>query len=308
MRRLLVFLCAIAGWLALLGSVSLAWAQSAVTVHYINVPDGAFPAHDPLSPLWLRAPVTRVAQLPQNVTTPHLEVPSVAWIDVRALHNGAQVAFLLRWPDTTRNASIDVDRFSDAVAIELPLNAAALPSFMMGHTGGRVHIIHWKAIWQEDLDRGYQDVKSLHPNFWVDLYFFAEAGLTLFAEGELPRFPAAQSFKSPEALAQMSGAYVRNPVSILDRRVPVEEAMAEGFGTFTSQPRQDADGRGVWAADQWHVVISRPMVTEDSLDAQFSAGQESFIALAVWDGGQHNVGARKHYAPWVKLVFEEPRS
>jgi hypothetical protein len=276
-------------------------------VQYVNVPDNAFPIQDPLAKLWEQAPATKVTLLPQNVTTPNLEAPVVPWLEAKAVHNGSQVAFLLQWPDTTRNANVDVDRFTDAVAIELPLNVEAPPSFMLGHPGGRVQIIHWKAIWQEDVDKGFQDVRSLHPNFWVDLYFFAEASVPLFAEGEFPRHPAAQSFKTPEALAQLSGAYVRNPVSILDRTVPVEEAMAEGFGTLTSQPKQDVTGRGVWKDGQWHVVMSRPMVTGDTEDAQFSAGQESLIAFAVWDGGQNNVGARKQYAPWIQLVFEETK-
>ncbi len=285
----------------------LALAQSNVQVRFVNVPDAAFPAQEPLSALWQQVPTTRIPLLPQVVTTPHLETPSVPWVEVQALHNGSQVAFLLRWPDSTRNANVDVDRFTDAVAIELPLDHRAPPSFMMGHPGGRVHIIHWKALWQADLDEGFQDVASLHPNYWVDLYFFTDASLPLFAEGEFPHHPAARSFKTPEALAQLSGAYVRNPVSILDRRVPVEEAMAEGFGTLTSQPKQNATGRGVWAGNQWHVVISRPMVTDDALDAQFSAGMTSVIAFAVWDGERHNVGARKHYAPWVTLSFEEAK-
>ncbi|GIX48522.1 MAG: hypothetical protein KatS3mg131_2733 [Candidatus Tectimicrobiota bacterium] len=292
-------------FLSLLSLASLALAQSEVRVRYVNVPADAFPAQDPLAALWQRAPVTRVTLLPQTVTTPSLTAPSVPWLEVQALHNGTQVAFLLRWPDATRNASIDVDRFTDAVAIELPLDHQAPPSFMMGHPGGRVHIIHWKAIWQEDLDQGFQDVASLHPNYWVDLYFFADTPVPLYAEGEFPHHPAARSFKTPEALAQLSGAYVRNPVSILDRRVPVEEAMAEGFGTLTSQPKQNATGRGVWAGGQWQVVISRPLVTDDALDAQLGPGLRSVIAFAVWDGGQQNVGARKHYAPWVPLVFEE---
>lgn len=306
MRRYrLLLIIGIWGIYWLTGSLSIVSGQTALTVHYVDLSNSAFPLQDPFAEIWKQAPVTRVTLLPQNVTTPNLEKLAVEWIDVRAIHNGSQVAFLLQWPDATQDGNIDVDRFTDAVAIELPLDAEIPPSFMMGHPGGRVQIIHWKAIWQKDIDEGFQDVRSLHPNYWVDLYFFAENPVPLFAEGEFPRHPAAQSFKTPEALAQLSGAYVRNPVSVLDRKVPVEEAMAEGFGTLTSQPRQDATGRGVWKEGQWHVVISRPLVTSDTADAQFSAGQQSVIAFAVWDGGQKNVGARKQYAPWIPLSFEE---
>lgn len=303
MRRKMIFCLLISG--ALLLGLSPAGGQEGLTVKYVDVSDEEFPVEDPTSVLWESETPLRVNVLPQMITNPMLMKPTVPWIDVKALHNGSWVAFLLQWPDPTRDANVDVDIFTDAVAIELPMSLENPISFTMGNPGGLVHIIHWKALWQKDIDEGFQDVRKLHPNYWVDLYFFAETPLPIFAEGEFPHSPAARSFKTPEALAQLPGAYVRNPISMLERKVPVEEASAEGFGTMTSQPKQNAKGRGIWTGEGWEVVISRPLVTDDSMDAELSPGNESLIAFAVWNGGDQNVGARKHYTPWVKLEMEE---
>ena len=280
------------------------WAEEALTVRYVDVPDEELPLGDPTSALWAGLPAYKATLLPQNLTYPVLETPSVASVEVKAMHNSFWVAFLLEWPDPTKDANVDVDRFTDAVAIQFPVNPEELPFYTMGNVGARVHIIHWKALWQKDIEEGFQDVQDLHPNYWVDLYFFAEAGLPVFAEGEFPQHPAARSFRSPEALAQLPGAYVQNPMSVLERKVPVEEAMAEGFGTLTSQPKQNAVGRGVWQEGRWRVVIARPMVTDDELDAELSPGLDSLVAFAVWNGSEKNVGARKHYAIWIKLHLE----
>lgn len=284
-----------------------AHGQDLLQVGFVDLSDAEFPAKDPASIVWSRAKSIKIDLLPQQMALPMLDKVAVPWAELQAIHNGSLVAFRLKWPDATRDANVDVNRFTDSAAIMFPLDPSKPASFTMGNPGGKVHIIHWKALWQEDIDKGFQDVKALHPYYWVDLYFFAEEPLPLFAEGEFPQHPAAKSFKTPEALAQLPGAYVRNPVSMLVREVPMEEAMAEGFGTFTSQPRQNATGRGLWHDGQWMAVFARPMVTDDLHDAQFTPGKDSFISIAIWDGAKDNVGARKQYSPWTKIHFEERR-
>lgn len=293
--------------LALSAITTGATGQDLLQASFVDLSDAQFPAKDPTSIIWSRAKSLKINLIPQQMTLPMLDKASVPWAELQAIHNGSLVAFRLKWPDPKRDVNVDVDRFTDSAAIMFPLDPTRPASFTMGNPGGRVHILHWKALWQEDIDKGFQDVKTLHPNYWVDLYFFAEEAIPLFAEGEFPQHPAALSFKTPEALAQLPGAYVRNPVSIFNRETPVEEAMADGFGTFTNQPRQNATGRGIWQDGQWTVVISRPNVTDDPLDAQFSPGKDSFISIAIWDGAHKNVGGRKQYAPWVKIHLEEKK-
>ncbi|MBI4228401.1 MAG: hypothetical protein HY693_01635 [Deltaproteobacteria bacterium] len=261
------------------------------------------PFKDVRSSIWKKAPVSRVNVIPQNITLPFLQTPSIKEISVRSVHNGEWIAFLLEWEDETRDAAVDVDKFTDQVAIQIPLTPKNLPAFMMGNKGGRVHIIHWKAIWQDDIEKGYRDVQVLHPNYWVDLYFFSDKP-PIYAEGEFPLQPTTVDyFITPEALNFIPGAYARNPISMLHRTQPVEEAIAEGFGTFTTQPKQNAIGWGKWGNGLWKVIIARPLITDDPNDASIS--EKTFTAFAVWNGSAKNVGARKHYAPWIGLVVEK---
>ncbi|MCS7184342.1 MAG: ethylbenzene dehydrogenase-related protein [bacterium] len=249
---------------------------------------------NPFNRVWRKAPKTKIELYPQNITQPFLEEKSIEYIEVASINDGDKIAFLIIWSDKTRDAIIDVDKFTDAVAIQLPFDAQNLPAFMMGNKGGRVHIIHWKALWQDDLDKGFRDVHIIHPNYWVDMYFFSDK--PIYAEGE---FPAVSHFKTPEALNYMPGVYSRNPISILERKVPVEEAVAEGFGTLTTQKHQNAEGFGLWKNGKWYVIIARPIVSYDSQDAPIL--DKTFIAFAVWDGSSKNVGARKHYTIWTEL-------
>ncbi len=259
------------------------------------------PFKDVGSSIWKRAPVTRIDVTPQNIIPPVLRTPTIQYINVRSVHNDDWIAFLLEWEDKTREAVVDVDKFTDQVAIQFPLSPKSLPSFMMGHKMGRGHIIHWKAIWQDDIEKGYRDVQTLYPNYWVDLYFFAEK--PIYAEGEFPTEPRVEHFKTPEALNFIPGAYARNPISMFVREQPVEEAMAEGFGTFTTQPKQNARGWGRWEKGVWRVIIARPIVSDDPNDAPIP--EKTYIAFAVWNGSDKNVGARKHYVPWVELAVEK---
>ena len=259
------------------------------------------PFKDLRSSIWKKAPVTRINVIPQNMTLPSLQTPTIQYINVRSLHNDNWIAFLLEWDDKTRDAVVDVNKFTDQVAVQLPLDPKSLPAFMMGNKGGRVHIIHWKAIWQDDIEKGYRDVQTLHPNYWVDLYFFAEK--PIYAEGEFPLQPTTVDyFITPEALNYIPGAYARNPISIFHRTQPVEEAIAEGFGTFTTQPKQNAIGWGRWEKGVWKVIIAKQIVSDDPNDAPVP--EKTYIAFAAWNGSDKNVGARKHYAPWVELVVE----
>ena len=93
-----------------------------------------------------------------------------------------------------------------------------------------------------------------------------------------------------------------NPVSQFERKTPIEELVAEGFGTLTTQAESVTTGRGVHADGAWHVVFTRPLRTADGNDYQF-AGPGAF-ALSVWDGGQGNVGGRKHWSTWSEFEVQ----
>lgn len=273
------------------------WAQN-TSVKAVKVDKAPL---DPSNAIWKKAPPYKVDLMVQNVTTPMLDKLSVSTMTVRSVHDGTTIAFLLEWTDATRDATVDVDKFTDQVAIQLPVDPQNPGGFMMGNKGGKVHIIHWKALWQDDIDKGYRDVGMLHPNYWVDMYMFSEK--TTFAEGEFPSQTTARDFRSHYAKNYMPGVYSNNPMSELRRTTPVEELIAEGFGTATTQTNQNAAGKGVWEKGKWRVVIARPLISEDPDDAALAA--QTMIGFAVWNGSERNIGARKQYAPWVPLVIEK---
>ncbi|MBI2060986.1 MAG: hypothetical protein HYT87_14565 [Nitrospirae bacterium] len=260
------------------------------------VPSG--PADD----AWGSAPETELALLPQNMIAPSLIELTIPSLKVRSLHNETDIAIRLQWPDRTRDSIQDIGRFSDGCAIEFPIGPAD-PSPFMGHASpgpgqpaGRVHIVHWKATWQDDMDLGFQGVAKIYPNGWWDVYPFLNGAYPFLTE---------DSLTGRQTMNYSPGTYVGNPVSLMKRKVPVEELIAEGFGTLTTQPRQDASGRGEWKSGAWTVVLIRPLVSKDAMDSVLPFDGESKIAFALWNGSDEDRGARKHYFPWIPLKIQK---
>lgn len=249
----------------------------AITAPHINVPNIFFERPDPTSPEWEKIDGVTVTLLSQTVTQPSLDAPSIPSVEVKALHNGKWFAVRLAWPDTTQDLRVETGEMSDACAVQLPTGEATQTSPFMGNKGAPVSILHWKGIWQRDIEKGYQDVKDLHPNTWVDTYRF---GIQAATE-------------------------VKNPLADSGRRFPVEELTAEGFGTLTTQTRQSSTGWGIWEKGTWRVVLARPLKSKDTSDPKLSAGKATAVAFALWDGHKKNIGARKNYAPWMALTLEK---
>lgn len=249
---------------------------------------------DPYAVDWWAAPYVEVELNPQQMARPTLAESSVGTLRVQGLTDGTHIAWRVSWSDPSPDGNVDVSRFTDGVAIEFPLDEDALP--MMGDEEASVQILSWKALWQKDIDVGFQDVQDVHPNFWSDLYWFAE--------GEFP-YPVPAAFENPTAMQWFVAHQAGNPMAAFSRRQPVQELVAKGWSTLTIQPYSVATGRGVWVRDSWAVVFRRPMTTDDPLDYQFALGTEGQIAFAVWDGAAGNVGGRKHWSDWVDFRIEE---
>jgi len=218
------------------------------------------------------------------VTVPHKADPAVKELTVRALHNGAWVAFLIEWNDASLSDRIVIDNFGDQVAIQLPVKTEGPPpSPMMGNPGGRVNIMQWRAALQHDIDQGPPTVKGLYPNAWTDFYPDEVLG-------------AADARPYAGALG------LENPVS-RGRATPVLDQMAEGWGSMTVKPDQHALGKGVWKDERWRVVITRPLASDDVNAPRLPPGTRTVIGFAVWEGGNREVGARKAWSSWVPLVI-----
>jgi DMSO reductase family type II enzyme heme b subunit len=245
---------------------------------------GAGPINDPYGKHWAQARPAKVTMLPQTVTLPQKPDPAVKELHVRALHNGAWIAFLIEWQDPTLSDRIVLDNFGDQVAVQLPISReGSPPSPMMGNPGGRVNIMQWRAAFQHDLDHGPPTVKDLYPNAWADVY-------------------PDQMLSATDARPYTGALGVENPIS-RGRASPVLDQMSEGWGSMTVKPDQRALGKGVWKDGVWRVVITRPMVSDDTNAPQLVAGTQTVAAFAVWEGGNREVGARKAWSAWMPVVI-----
>jgi hypothetical protein len=279
-----LFLILLALSLALGPSIADA-QQKSLTVRFVK---DAIPV-DPDWSGWKTAPAVAVTLGPQAIAQPWNLTPSITKVTVKAVHNGSWIAFLLTWKDATKSSVMYTDSFRDAVALMVPVGKSA--AITMGAPKERVLILHWKADWQEDIDKTFQDVAQLYPNAWLDWY--------PFVAGEPPYDITA--WTNPEARRYLTGWVLGNPRSQPDKRTAVEEQIAEGFSTLTTNERQSAVGKGVYANGEWKVVIARPLATGDPNDPGWGPGKSVPVTFAAWDGGKGEIGARKSFSDWITI-------
>lgn len=251
--------------------------------------EGALPVAAPDDPLWQQATAVEVPLSAQMVAKPMWPSPSVKSVTVRALHNGDELALLLEWADDTRNdSSLRLDEFRDSVAVQFPL-VEGQPFFCMGQQGGNVNIWHWKADWQAAL-LARQTLQDAYPNIHVDYYPFAEAGENIYAAAY-----ADTTYLTAEAAG--------NLLALPAHASPVEDLVAGGFGTLTSQPAeaQNVQGYGEWQNGVWQVIFSRSLRAEQPDDAALAADKLHAVAFAAWDGGNGERNGAKSTSQWVSL-------
>jgi DMSO reductase family type II enzyme heme b subunit len=265
---------------AALAALFLATASGANGINAVAV-DQAGPLKDPEAAHWADAPATQVAMYPQVVTRPHHPEISVTELTVRAVHNGRWIGVLIEWQDPNPENILRSDSFGDQVAVQFPVQSPASP--MMGNPGGLVNILQWRAAFQRDLSEGQAGIRDLYPYALVDVYPDEVLNLT-------------------DARAYTGGLGVDNPVS-RPFDSPVLDQVAEGWGTLTVKPVQQADGWGVWKDGTWRVAITRPMTRQNPGDPELKPGTESMAAFAVWNGTRGEVGARKAWSNWVPLTI-----
>jgi hypothetical protein len=243
-------------------------------VKFNNIGDDFFLKPNPDAEIWNRVDNISVDLMPQNITTPSLLKNSISNVKIKAIHNKKYIAFYLEWNDSTKNDVTDVDKASDACAIQFPVKDYNSTSPFMGHDGAPVVIFHWKAIWNRDTEKGYVKVEDIHPNVFTETYMFGK---------EIAK----------EA---------KNPVSKENRISPVEELHAAGFGTSTHSEEADIRAWGIKTQKTWKVVFTYKI--NPNHIPSLKEGSNTAFALAIWDGNNKEVGSRKNYAPWQPIKIE----
>ncbi len=254
--------------------LSLSIAAQEYVVKFNSVDNNFFEKPDPNHSIWNQIESIQFSLLPQNIITPGLKNPTVKNLKFKAFHNSSYIALLLEWNDVTKNDVTDVDKASDACAVQFARKNYLTSSPFMGHQDSPVVIFHWKAIWNRDIEKGYVQLKDIHPNAFTETYMF---GMEIAKE-------------------------VKNPVSNDNRLSPVEELHAKGFGTATSAEDVFVRSWGIKTANGWKVLFTYkfdPQIIEN-LKPKSTTG----IAFAIWEGNQLNVGGRKNYSLWQTIRIE----
>jgi hypothetical protein len=233
-----------------------------IRVHWV---EGNVPV-TPEDPVWQKIPPMTLPLSGQIITRPVWPEPTARALTVRAVHNGADIAFLLEWQDNTRNDRLTPGTFRDGVALGLPLGDA--PAFFcMGQLDHYINIWHWKADWQSDIDR--------------------RASRT----GEKDKSGSSEP---------------RRFEVIPRRASSVEDLIGGGFSTLTTKEKQGrVQGKATWKDGTWHVVMRRPLSSEEQEnEAKLAPGRIQTVSFAVWNGENKERNGQKAIAPWFQLSLD----
>jgi len=245
--------------------------------------------------LWKDTKAETIAMMAQPMTMPRPVKTTTPEINVRAIHNGTLAAFQIRWKDPEPNEGGKLGTFSDAVAIQFPVKEGDPPAVFMGSKDQPVQIIHWRAQFQVDAEKGVRKISDHYPNQTTDIYPYeykavnAEGKDKNYKEEWRQTYQHAVAAGNPQSAAKVNG---------------IDEIRAEGFSTSAVVAGSKATAHGIWKDGEWVVTITRPMKQTDALT--FAAGGSTSIAFAVWQGGKDEVAGRKSLTmAWTPLTFEK---
>lgn len=241
---------------------------------------------------WKGTQETTVHLMAQMAALPRPAKTETESVKVQVVHDGKYIAFRLRWADKQKSEAGKLGEFSDAIALEFPVvDNANPPSIFMGSKNNPVHIFHWRAQYQYDEEHGKKGIKDIYPHVNMDMYplEFADKGSLKAATDEQKEvFSHGKAAGNPQSSAKKA----------------VDEIKAEGFGSSTVQEDQDSVAYGEWKDGEWTVVISRALKRPKG--SVLEVGKGSAFGVAVWQGGQDEVGSRKSVTMlWTPFRVEE---
>lgn len=240
---------------------------------------------------WAQAPEAMVTLMAQPMTAPRPMATTTDSVRVKAVNDGRQVAFLLKWKDSEQSQAGRLGEFSDAVALEFPVkDNKNPPPVFMGAKDNPVHIYHWRAQYQHDETAGKPRMEDLYPNMNTDMYpmEFKDAGnLKDLTDANREQFLPAVALGNPQSYSKTG----------------VDEVLAEGFGSSSVHKASGASGQGEWKDGEWSVIISRALANEGG--SVVMPGKDNVVSFAIWQGGSDEVGSRKSVSmEWHPLNLE----
>jgi hypothetical protein len=272
-------------WLALLASLPACRRPPRAVNEVVAVTAAEVPL-DPAAKAWDSAPEHTARLLLQDLVEPRLLTPSTPEVRVRALTNGASVAFRIEWADASLSDVPGPGRFVDACAVQIPQGVSPEPPDpQMGNAGRPVEVTYWRADWQAWVDGRGDTIRDLYPNASVDHYPFQAPSLEA---GSAAQKEMARRYAPAEAVGNRRAG---------PRQSAVEDLIAEGPGTLAPAPATVSKGKGIRTKDGWRVVLVRPV------PSGVAPGSRTQVAFAVWEGSKGEAGARKMRTGWIPLLL-----
>jgi DMSO reductase family type II enzyme heme b subunit len=241
---------------------------------------------DPAHPAWLG-----VEPVPITVSPLQSRPERTTFVEVRAVRAGGRLGLCLDWRDASLNLARGEGVYPDAVGAMFGLSdeVPALPvDVRIAEYGPQEPVNTW--YWRADRQ--------------LDAVMGKRAG-QVAPDGEITegwyRFVNEQDSRLPElSPGAAAGDADRRPSNRA-----VLEVNARGLGRITPQAGegQHTDGAAIWSSGAWRVLMVRPLVTGDDLDAQFTPGGRVPVAFAVWDGAKGDHGGTKLVSSWHWLVL-----
>ena len=260
------------------------------SVHKVNSDLSKIPKVD--ADYWQGVAEMDVTLMAQMIVKPKPIKAETEKVKIQIVHDGKYISYRMRWSDKEVSEGGKLAEFSDAIALEFPvLDNANPPPIFMGALKNPVQIFHWRSQYQHDEEIGKKTVQDIYPNMHSDIYpnEFPDRGkLKPATLAETEMFSPAIAAGNPQA----------------SRKKAVDEMMAEGFGSSVVTPGGNSVGRGTWKDGAWTVVISRALNCPGG--SVLEVGKSSSLGMAIWQGGQDEVGSRKAITMmWTPFKIEE---
>ncbi len=251
---------------------------SALLLHVTRLLSTAARAAAPAPPQELVA--TRVDRLPDPfdasawpaAAAVSVELSPFVWSDeavkratFAALHDGAELAIQVRWPDATRDEfARDGSTRPDGVALQFS-DAEAPPLLGMGSDEQPVTLWHWRSFAASDA-AGIDDLlaNAPHGTMTTDVPRFRVAKMTHDSARELTARGAGDTAEAPESAIRVEASYERGE----------------------------------------HVVVFRRALEPGGADPlRLEPGASVRLACAVWNGSAGDRGGRKSISTWNTLTI-----
>jgi len=192
--------------------------------------------------------------------------------DLAMLHNGSDIAVLVRWRDDTQDDRPEVGLgFSDGVAIQFSADAEP-PMLAMGSSRHPVNIWHWKPFRRGDVE-GFLDLVERPPHKLMDPRNDVQVDLPVYRPAPVSKAHAVRGTGLPNA----------------------KEFAAAGL-EIHAQPR--------WRRGVWEVIFRRPLRPASGRDMTFRPGGRGHVACAVWNGSAQSWHGQKSVSVWHVLEID----